>query len=456
MIYWDPIDTTIVIAGGLAAMACALPGLWLVLRQQSMMGDAISHTALPGVVIAVLVSHVVTQQVAGAISMEAFEPLVLLMGAITIGVLTALLTEWVQKLGQVEGSAALGVVFTSFFALGILLLRLKADHADLDPECVLFGQLELIVWDLVNVGGIEIPRPYLVNGLALLTNLLLMMLFFKELRIAAFDADLATVMGINARLINYCLMAATAATVVLAFRSVGSILVIGLLIVPAATSVLLTDRLIPMIVISLVTAASSAVVGHVLAMTIAPRLFHLVGFTEVTDLATSGMMAVACGLFFVAALLFSPWHGLIGKLMTRMKLRMQIAADDILSTTYRFEEQTDGQPATAAEIATETQWIPPFERRVVMSRLQRHGLVIVEGEHVSLSAVGRVRATELIASHRLFESYMEKHFDLPADHLHETAHFVEHFLDEELRAQMKDELNSPDVDPHGRRIPDFD
>ena len=454
MIYWDPIDTTIVIAGGLAAMACAIPGVWLVLRRQSMMGDAISHTALPGVVIAVLGSHAIANAFGGATVSTAAEPILLLIGAVTIGVLTALLTEWVQKLGQVEASAALGVVFTSFFALGILLLRLKADQADLDPECVLFGQLELIVWDLVDVAGLSISRPFLVNGVALLVNLALVCLFFKELRISAFDPDMATVQGINARVVNYSLMAATAATVVLAFQSVGSILVIGLLIVPAATSVLLTDRLVPMFLISLFVAALSAALGHVLAITVSPALFRAVGFSEVTDLAASGMMAVVCGGIFLIAFLLSPTHGLVGKIVSRIRLRLRIAADDILSTVYRFEEQSDGKPASTEQVSRETKWIPPFEKRFVISRLQRHGLVNVEKELLSLTDAGRVRATGLIASHRLFESYMDKHFDLPADHLHETAHFVEHFLDEEMRSQIKDELQSPNVDPHGRRIPD--
>ena len=453
---WNPWDTSIVIAAALAAMACALPGVWLVLRRQSMMGDALSHTALPGVVIAVLAGYSISQTVDWLPASTVAQPFLLISGAVVIGVLTALLTEWVHKLGRVESSAALGVVFTSLFALGLLLVRLKADHVDLDPDCVLFGNIELIVFDTVDLFGFEVPQPYLVNGLSLIVNVILVTLFFKELRIAAFDPDMATVQGINASAVNYFLMAATSITVVLAFESVGSILVIGLLIVPAATAMLLTDRLIPLIAISQFVALVSAVFGHVFAKTLPAAIFPPLGFVDVNDAGTSGMIAVTCGGCFLLAFLFSPTHGLIGKGLSRLKLRFRIATDDILSTLYRFEERLVGQPVTTALVASEVKWIPQFEQRMLISQMQRRGLLLEENDELSLTTSGKLRAAELVTAHRLFESYMDKHFDLPADHLHETAHFVEHYLDEEMRSQLKAELDSPDVDPHGRKIPDSD
>lgn len=442
-----------VIAGALAAMSCAVPGVWLVLRRQSMMGDALSHTALPGVVISVLFAGWLTKTFDWFPEHSTAEPLLLMVGAMVIGVLTSVMTEWIQRLGRVESSAALGVVFTSLFALGLLLIRLKADNVHLDPDCVLFGQLELIVWDQITVLGIDMPRDYLVNGASLFLNLALMGIFFKELRIATFDPDMATVQGINAKLVNYCLMAMTAMSVVMAFESVGSILVIGLLIVPAATATLLTDRLGMLVAISLLVAGLSAVLGHVLAKTVPVMVFQRLGFAEVEDAGTSGMIAVACGLLFTAAFLLSPRHGIVGKGFSRLKLRLQIAADDILSTLYRFEEQLGTTKISVEQTVRETKWIIPLERWFAMFRLERGGLVLASEQSLTLTDSGRTRAAELVGSHRLWESYMQKHFDLPDDHLHETAHYVEHFLDEEMREQLKDELDSPDVDPHGRKIP---
>lgn len=445
-----------VVAGALAAMSCAIPGVWLVLRRQSMMGDALSHTVLPGVVIAILSAQWLSQSLDWFPAETVAQPLLLFVGAVLIGVLTSLLTEWVQRLGRVESSAALGVVFTSLFAFGLLLIRLKADEIHIDPDCVLFGQLELIIWDEVAVGPWTLSRAWLVNGGALLVNLLLLATFYKELRIAAFDPEMATTLGIPARAIDYCLMAVTAMTVVMAFESVGSILVIGLLIVPAATAVLLTDRLHLLLGLSLLIAALSAVLGQVLAKTVPAMIFQPLGFPDVADAGLSGMIAVACGMLFFLAFLFSPRHGLLSKLLSRWRLRLQIAADDLLSTLYRFEEQTGETTVTTDQTVAETQWISPYDRWLTLRRLSRSGLIRVHPEVVELTDRGRCKAAELVGSHRLWESYMHKHFALPDDHLHETAHVVEHFLDADLRHQLKEELDSPDVDPHGRRIPGTD
>ncbi|MCA9080526.1 MAG: metal ABC transporter permease [Planctomycetaceae bacterium] len=444
---WQTWDTWIVIVAAVAAMSCCVPGTWLVLRRQSLMGDALSHTALPGVVLAFLSVRLAEQ--AGWLrgeSLSLLEPTLLAVGAMVIGVLTALFTEAVQKLGQVEASAALGVVFTSFFALGLLLVRLYANNVDIDPDCVLFGQLELVIWDVVPVLGLRLPQALLSNGLLLILNLTLTTLLFKELRISTFDPELATTLGIPARAIHYTMMALTAATLVTAFSSVGSILVIGLLIVPAAAASLLTDRLKMLILLSLALAVGSALLGHVLARTLPPLVFGPLGLSTVRDVSTSGMMAVAAGLLFLIALLFSPRHGILGKLLHHLRLSLDIAADDILGTLYRHEEVTRTDPVPEVSLAPMWTWLTPWY-------LRRRGWAVSTSEGLQLTSTGRSRAERIVRAHRLWESYMQKHFELPDDHLHATAHLVEHFLDEELQQRLFDELDAPANDPHGRTIP---
>ncbi len=446
--YW--LDTWIVVTGALAAMACSLPGVFLVLRRQSMMGDALSHTALPGIVVAFLLAQSVLA--AGWISPQTYiaaRHAVMFTGAMVLGVLAAMLTEWVQKLGRVEASAALGVVFTTLFALGLLLLRLAADNVHIDADCVLYGNLET-----APIEAAGIPEPALAVGSILLVNLLLVIFFYKELRISAFDPNLATTLGINARAMHYGLMAMTAVTLVAAFESVGSILVIAMLIAPAATATLLTDRLWAMIVLSLAAAASSAVLGHVMAITIPPIVFGRLGYPTVTDASTSGMMAVAGGLLFLAALLLGPRHGLLGKLLRRTGLALRIAREDLLGRLFRREEQTDRDPGVAApDLAAGTLGVGPMISRLAAFLLRRRGLIIADAAGWRLTTSGRQTARQLVRSHRLWESYMARHFLLPEDHLHETAERVEHYIDPEMQKELADELQAPDQDPHGRRIP---
>jgi len=302
---WVVFDTWIVVVGALAAIACALPGSFLVLRQMSMMGDAISHAVLPGLAIAFLVTG-------------ARASLAMFIGAATVGVLTAVFTHWISSWGKVDRGASMGIVFTTLFAFGLILIVRAADHVDLDPGCVLYGAIELTPLDVVGtftLGSVlfEVPRAALVLGAILLINLVVVVAFFKELRISSFDAELATAQGINANLMHYLLMMQVAMTTVAAFEAVGSIIVIAMLVTPAATAHLLTDRLGWMLVIACGLGALSAFVGHVLALAVPP----LMGFESTT---TSGMIAVATGLFFALAWLLAPRYGwLTRKLRSRAR-----------------------------------------------------------------------------------------------------------------------------------------
>lgn len=278
---WNFTDTWIVVTGVLCAVACALPGCFLVLRKMSMMGDAISHAVLPGLAIAFLVTG-------SRASLPMF------LGAAVTGVLTALFSQWINRFANVDRGAAMGVVFTTLFAIGLVLIVQAADHVDLDPGCVLYGAIETSA----PIVPSEIPHAAIVNGIALLLNLGIVALLYKELRLSAFDPSLADTLGFSSSLLHYLLMTMVAITTVAAFESVGSIIVIAMLIVPAATAQLLTRRLLPMLIVAAGVAAASAVLGHIGALTL-PRL---VGFEDTT---TSGMMAFAAGLLFTLAWLWT-------------------------------------------------------------------------------------------------------------------------------------------------------
>lgn len=454
------LHTSIAVTGAVAAMSCTVPGVWLVLRRHSMMGDALSHTALPGIVGAFLLATFLRES--GWISVEGYaatEQFLLLVGAVAAGLLTAWLTEWVQHVGRVEGNAALGVVFTAFFALGLFVVRMTMDSVHLDLDCVLFGRLvEAAVLDPVIIAGREIPRAVLTNGALLVINLLLVVLFFKELQLASFDPAQATVQGINARVMHYAHMTMTAVTTVAAFESVGSILVIGLLVVPAATALMLTDRLKSVLAIALVAAAASAFLGHAMSQTLPATIFPRLGFPQVEDASTSGMMAVASGLMFLIAWLVSPRHGLLAWLWNQGRLAMRIVDEDLLGALYRHGEKQPQMPLPVAslhESAARSRWGSLLSRWSLW-RFSARGLIVAQGDGYALTPEGRDHAQAVVRGHRLWESYLDRHFQLPADHLHESAHRAEHYLDKELREQIAEELNAPQSDPHGRQIPGED
>ncbi len=247
---------TVLIAsiGLIVALSSALIGNYLVLRRMSMLGDAISHSALPGIVIAFLISG----------SRDSFA---LTIGALIAGVVTTVLIEFIHRRTIVKVDAAIGIVFSMLFAIGVLLLEF-APHTDLDPDCVLFGQLEYLG---VYAGSdplqslLASPQFQLLAGVFALT-VLLIALFYKELLVSSFDPLLAGAQGFRPTFIHYAMMCILSLIVVSAFEAVGAILVIAMLILPAASAHLVTNRLLHMILVSVVHALISTIGGVHLAI----------------------------------------------------------------------------------------------------------------------------------------------------------------------------------------------
>lgn len=434
---WTVFDTWIVVTGALSAMSCALIGNYLVLRRMSMMGDAISHTVLPGLAIAFLVT--------GSRS-----GLPMLVGATAVGVLTAYLIQAIFKMGGLDRGAAMGVIFTTFFALGLILIRQAADHVDLDPNCVLYGAIELTPLDTYAAFGLDIPRAAVGGGAALLLNGLFVLGFYKELKITSFDPALATTLGIPAERIHYLLMTSVAATAVVAFESVGSILVIAMLIVPGAAAYLLTDRLPLMLALSLLLAALSAVSGHVGAITI-PTWF---GFR---DTSTAGMMAVASGAFFLLAFLLAPRYGLASRLIGQARLSHRIVRDDILGFLFRLDERRTDASGGVEDRELETALDSRIRVRLALLDLKRRGWARRDGNGGWIATPeGLVQGRNLVRSHRLWESYLLEKMGLGEAAVHDPAHRLEHFTGEELREALARASDDPSRDPHGREIPEME
>ena len=237
----------------LASVACGLVGCFLVLRRLSMLGDTISHAVLPGIAGAFLLTG--TRDV-----------LPMLLGAMVVGVATALLSSGLDRWARVDRDAAMGVTFTTFFAMGVVMISLAARQVDLDPGCVLYGLLEFVPFDTITLAGMQVPRAAAWLGTALVVDAVLVVAFLKELRACSFDPAHAASLGLRVGLVHMGVMAAVAANTVVAFEAVGSILVVAMLVAPGATARLWTDRLTPMLWLACAIAASTAVVGYLAAL----------------------------------------------------------------------------------------------------------------------------------------------------------------------------------------------
>ena len=239
----------VVAMGFLVALACGLLGNYLILRRMALMGDAISHSILPGIVIAFLIG-------------ESRGPLVMFAGALAAGMVTTALIEAIQRRTRIKQDAAMGVVFSSLFAIGVVLVSLYAGQTDLDAECVLFGDLGYIaVSEGMLLFGREVPVQVVVMAGVCLAVIAFLTLFYKELLVTCFDPALATSLGIRPVIWHYAFMAMLSVVIVSSFRAVGAILVVATLVLPGATAYLLSSRLPVMLALSVLHAAISAVLG---------------------------------------------------------------------------------------------------------------------------------------------------------------------------------------------------
>lgn len=430
--YWQ-VDGWIALAGALCAVACALVGNFLVLRRLSLIGDAISHAVLPGIAAAFLWSGSRSQLVA-------------LIGAVAVGMLTVWLTELIRRFGSVEESAAIGVVFTALFALGIMMVS-RAEHVDLDPSCVLYGNLETIILEMVSTPFGKAPLVVVELASICCFNALVIFLFYRQWTLSTFDPTMAQAQGIPVGVFHYALAAMVAVTCIISFRAVGNILVVAMLIVPPATAYLLCNRLAPMIGISAMIACIAAVLGHLSAIT----LPHMIGFKSANSAA---MIAVVAGLLLLLAAVFSPKSGVLVRWLSQRKLSRRILGEDILALLYRESEQSP--PALAA---VSMQAIAD-RLKISISQLAHAGREMVRNGYLTstnggwaLTPNGYRHAQNLIRSHRLWEQFLSVETGLGDHRLHTQAESLEHYTSSELRTQLDRTSGSPSMDPHGKQIP---
>jgi len=423
----DPVDLWTIAVAMLGNTACAIVGCYLVVRRMSMMGDAISHSMLAAIGVVFLVTKGV-----------AFLPM--FIGAVTVGVLTGVMTEGLHKAADVPEDSSMGVVFTSLFALGVVLISMFPGN-DLDTRCVLMGYMEhagLNTMSQIASGQWPVDLVRMTAMLAVVAGLVTA--FWKELKLAAFDPALADAMGFHPLRVHYLLMAMVAGVCVTSMSNLGAIVVIAMLIVPAATAQLLTDRFGWMLVYAVLLSWAAAILGYVAALWVGSN--------------AAGMMAVVSGLIFLLAVFFAPAHGLTSKWVSNMRLRLRILCEDILAQLYRAEERA-AEASIASTVSSEecAEFAGGgFGGRVSMWLLRGRNQIAVAEDNVRLTDAGRKTGRSLLRSHRLWETYISKHFELDADHLHEPAHRVEHFIGPELQDRMAAELDEA-TDPHGREIP---
>ena len=361
----------IILVAVLVSASCAIPGVFLVLRKMSLMSDAISHAVLPGIVI----GFMLTQSLSSPL---------LFIGAVLTGVLTVILSEALVNTSLVKEDTAIGLVFPALFSIGVILVSRYTGNVHMDTDAVLLGELIFTPLDRISFRGMDLgPRVAWIMGVVLIINLLVFLLLFKEMKLATFDAGLAASLGFSPVLLKYILMFDVSITTVGAFDAVGSILVVALIITPAATAYLLTDKLHVMVILSIAVGVVSSLLGFALAWII--------------DASAAGSMAGMAGFFFLITFLFSPGRGVVS-IVRRKKVQKIDFAVTMLTVHLLHHRDQDCFSVECSEkhLMEHINWDRRFARQV-LQRSTRKGIIESKNGLLLLTGKGEHMAHEAMA-----------------------------------------------------------
>ncbi|MCL6293642.1 metal ABC transporter permease [Jejuia spongiicola] len=342
----------------LVAIACAIPGTFLVLRKMAMISDAISHSILPGIVIGFFITH------------DLNSPLLILLAALT-GIITVVLVEYIQKTGLVKEDTAIGLVFPALFSIGVIMIAKNANDVHLDVDAVLLGELAFAPFDRLLISGVDVgPKSLWIIGSILIITIILLIAFFKELKVSTFDKGLAASLGFSPAIMHYGLMSVSSVTTVGAFDAVGAILVVALMIAPAATAYLLTTNLKKMLALAIIFGVFSAISGYWVA--------HWL------DASIAGSITTMLGLLFLAVYLFAPKKGIIAVLYREKQQRTEVS---LLTFLLHLKNHNEEEERHVNHLNEHINW-QKVRSKTVLELATKNNMISIENNIVSLTEKG--------------------------------------------------------------------
>jgi manganese/zinc/iron transport system permease protein len=350
----------------LVAIACAIPGTFLVLRKMAMISDAISHSILPGIVLGFFITH------------DLNSPILILLAALT-GIITVVLVEYIQKTGLVKEDTAIGLVFPTLFSIGVIMIAKNANDVHLDVDAVLLGELAFAPFDRLIISDVDLgPKSLWIIGVILLITIGLLFAFFKELKVSTFDAGLASALGFSPVIMHYGLMSVASVTTVGAFDAVGAILVVALMIAPAATAYLITTDLKKMLFYSVGFGVFSAISGYWVA--------HWL------DASIAGSITTMLGLLFLSVYLFAPNKGVIAVLYREKQQRTEVL---LLTFLLHLQNHDELKERHVNHLNEHINW-QKVRSKTVLDLALKNNMIGIENNIVSLTEKGKAFTSKAI------------------------------------------------------------
>jgi len=396
------------IASCLVGLLCGSLGVFIVLRNMALIGDALAHAILPGIVVAFV--------------LVGYSTLAFFIGAVAAGLITAVAITWIQHSSNTKNDAAIGIAFTAMFAIGVIgISRISRNEGvHLDLKDFLFG----------NILGVS-DQDLMLTGTVAVFTIMALLVFYRPLFATTFQSTIAHTMGINTRMVHYFLMLLLSFAVVAALRTVGVILVVAMLITPAATALLLARRLPRVLILASGIGLLTALTGFYISV--------------VVETTPGPAMTVCATGFYLLALVFAPERGILSRFFKRRTMRRKVLEEDILK---RAVKPSSDPQHWLAELNLSQPGMNKY-----LQLLSKKGLMQRVNDQWVLTATGQQRANEIIRAHRLWETYLVEKAGMTEAQIHLDAEALEHSLNFELLDEIEELLGYPSADPHGSPIP---
>jgi manganese/zinc/iron transport system permease protein len=404
----------------LLAISSSLVGCFTFLRKRTLTGDVVSHSILPGICVAFLL-------------FDSKNPLILLAGAFSTGWLSIVGVDYIVKNSKIKEDAALALVLSVFFGLGIFLLT-AIQHTDMANQTgldkFLFGKAASLVGEDVRVFGFF--------GLSLV---LLLYLFFKEITLITFDKNFAQTSGMPIRFLETLLSTLTVLAVVVGIQAVGVILMAAMLITPASAARYWTNNLKIMLFLAAVFSTFSGVAGAFISFT-APGM------------ATGPWMVLVLSGIAFASFIFAPQKGIVHRWLLQKRNRKQISEENLLKALYKSaENEKDFEKGYRAEDLQDLKVLKENQLASTAQNLVKDRFLVLKNGAYHFTKEGLEKGKRVTRAHRLWEMYLTKFLHLPPDHVHDDSESIEHVITPELEDRIAQALGNPEKDPHEREIP---
>lgn len=403
------------IGGSVAAIVCSVVGCLVILRRMAFLGDALSHAMIAGVAGGYLFMKIL-------FATEAHAP-AMLVGSLIAAVVTVASIGFVSRVSRLKDDTAIGIMYTGIFAAGVVLVSVYSNYIHIDL-------MHFIMGDVLGVADHDLW----VAAIAASIVLTVIILFFRQFQLTSFDPVMAASIGMPVLLIDYVLTTCVSLVVVSAVSMVGVILVVGLLITPAATAYLLSDRLGRMMVLAAIFGVTSVAGGLYLCMWL--------------DSAGGGAIMLFCTFQFLVVLVIAPQYGLLARWMRVRRMIPQEVVEDVLVSILRAE----GKPVTLEHLESHVREHLPNLGKAIKT-MTRQGLLHAHNGGYTLTDEGQSEGKRILRAHRLWESYLH-HVGTPEPEIHPRAHVLEHVHQQESVDYLDDLLGHPLIDPHGKEIPE--